>query len=183
MISTPAKWSCRHLAPRLLSSSSKTQQATKALSANLAELNKQAADLQSQLGEIGAPLKVFSFKLSEIAPLMPMIIAARSLRWPPGLRVSLRRMALAAELVDGDADRTALRKWLHAVAGGSRIRVAGMELVVAMAAAAWVLVAARDVAPLAAPFWSQPVLAAIAVVVVIAARVYRWRSTVLAISW
>ena len=162
---------------------SKTQQATKALSANLAELNKQASDLQSQLGEIGAPLKVVSFKLSEIAPLMPMIIAAALATLAVWTALSLRRMALAAELVDGDADRTALRKWLHAVAGGSRIRVAGMELVVAMAAAAWVLVAARDVAPLAAPFWSQTVLAAIAVVVVTAARVYRWRSTVLAISW
>ena len=91
-------------------------------------------------------------------------------------------MALAAELVDGDADRTALRKWLHAVAGGSRIRVVGVELVVAVAAVAWVLVAARDVAPLPAPFWSQPVLAAIAVAVVIAARAYRWLSAVRAIS-
>ena len=160
----------------------KTQQATKALSDNLAELNKQAADLQSQLGEIGAPLKVISFKLSEIAPLMPMIIAATLAALAAWAAVSLRRMALAAELVDDDADRTALRKWLHAVAGGSRIRAVGVELVVAVAAVAWVLVAARDVAVLPAPFWSQPIIAAIAVVVVIVARAYRWLSAEQALS-
>lgn len=160
----------------------KNQQAATALDATLAELDKRAADLQSQLGEVGAPLKIVSFKLSEIAPLMPLIIAATLAAIAAWTADGLRRMALAAELVGGEPDRTAIRKWLHAVAGGSRTRVAGAELAVAVASVAWVLTAARNVAPLPLPFLPQPILAAIAVAAVIAARAYRWHGADQAVS-
>ena len=160
----------------------KNQQVAAALSSTLAELDKRAAELQSQLGEIGAPLKVVSFKLAEIAPLMPLIIAAALAAIAAWTADGLRRMALAAELVSGEPDGTAIRRWLHAAAGGSRARVAAVELAVAIAAVAWVVIAARNVAHLSPPFLTQPILAVIAITVIVAARVYRWRSADLAVA-
>jgi len=154
---------------------SKNQQAARALNDALVELDKRAAELQSQLGEIGAPLKVVSFKLSEIAPLMPLIIAATLGAIGAWTAEGLRRMTLAAELVGDEADGTAIRTWLHASAGGSRARIAGIELAVAIASIGWVLAAAWNTAPLQPPFLTQPILAAIAVAGVVAARAYHWR--------
>jgi hypothetical protein len=160
----------------------KNQQAAAALNGALAELDKRAADLQSQLGEIGAPLKVISFKLAEIAPLMPLIIAATLAAIAAWTADGLRRMALAAELVGGEPDRTAIRRWLRAAAGGSRARVAAAEFAVAIASVAWVVMAARNVAHLPLPFLTQPIVAVIAIAVVVAARAYRWRSADQAVS-
>jgi hypothetical protein len=100
----------------------RNQQVATALNGTLAELDKRAADLQSQLGEIGAPLKVVSFKLSEIAPLLPLIIAAAIAAIAAWTADGPRRMALAAELVSGEADRTAIRM---ASCDGWRIARAG----------------------------------------------------------
>ncbi len=155
----------------------KNQQAARTLNNNLAELDKRAADLQSQLGDIGAPLKVISFKLSQIAPLTPLIIAVALAAIAAWTAEGLRRMTLAAGLVDDEADGMAIGRWLHAAAGGSRARVAGVELAVAIVSLAWVLVAAWNVAPLTPPFLTQPILSAIAVAVVVAARAFHWRRT------
>jgi len=160
----------------------KNQQAATALNSTLAELDKRAADLQSQLGEIGGPLKVVSFKLAEIAPLMPLIIAAALAAIAAWTGDGLRRMALAAELVSVESDRTTIRSWLHAAAGGSRARVATVEFAVAIVTVAWVVIAARNVAHLSLPFLTQPILAVIAIAVVVAARAYRWRSADQAVS-
>jgi hypothetical protein len=154
---------------------SQKQQVVTALNEGLAELNKRADDLQSQLREIGASLKVISFKLSEIAPLMPLIIAATLAALAAWTAESLRRMTLAAGLVGNEVDGKAIRAWLHAAAGGSRTRVAAVELAVAIACLAWVLIAAWNVALLPPPILTQPVLAAIALAVVVAARAYHWR--------
>jgi hypothetical protein len=154
---------------------SENQQAATALNDTLAELDRRAAELQSQLGEIGAPLRVVSFKLSEIAPLMPLIIAATLAAIAAWSAQGLRRMTLAAGLVDDKADGSAIRTWLHAAAGGSRARVAAVELAVAIASVAWVLFAAESVAAFPPPLLTQPILAAIAITVVVAARTYHWR--------
>jgi hypothetical protein len=159
----------------------RNQEAATDLNGTLAELNKRAADLQSQLGEIEAPLKVVSFKLSDIAPLMPLIIAAAIAVMAALTADGLRCITLAAELVGSEAERTAIRKWLHATVG-TRARVARSELAVTIAAAAWVLTAARQVAALPPSFLPQPILAAIAVVVVVVARVYRWHTAYQAVS-
>jgi hypothetical protein len=154
---------------------SKNQQAATALNDTLVELDRRAADLQSQLGEIGAPLKVVSFKLSEIAPFMPLIIATTLAAIAAWTAEGLRRMTLAAGLVGDETDGTAIRTWLRAAAGGSRARIASVELAVAVASVAWVLAAAWNVAPLPPPFLTQPILAAIAMAIVVAARTYHWR--------
>jgi hypothetical protein len=153
------------------------QEAARALNDSLAELDKRAADLQLQLGEIGAPLKVISFKLSQIAPLTPLIIASALAAIACWTGEGLRRMSLAAGLVNDEADAMAVRRWLHAAAGGSRARVARVELAVTIVSLAWVLLAAWNVAPLTPPFLTQPILAAIAVAVVVAARAFHWRRT------
>jgi hypothetical protein len=150
------------------------QQAGAALADKLAELDKRAADLQSQLGEIGGPLKVISFKLSEIAPLLPLIIAVFLAAIATWSAESLRRMTLAAKLVGDEADCAAIRTWLRASVGGSSARVAAVEIAVALASVTWVLLAAENVAFLPAPFLTQPILAATAVAVVAAARLYHW---------
>jgi hypothetical protein len=160
----------------------KNQQAATALNATLAELDKRAADLQSQLGGISAPLKVISFKLAEIAPLMALIVAATLAAIAVWTADGLRRMALAAELVSGESDRRAIRRWLHAAAGGSRARAAAVEFAVAIASVAWVAIAARSVAHLPPSFLTQPILAVIGIAVVVAARAYRWRSADQAVS-
>jgi hypothetical protein len=112
---------------------------------------------------------------------MPLIIAATLAAIAAWTADGLRRMALAAELVSGEPDRTAIRRWLHAAAGGSRPRVAAVECAVAIASIAWVAIAARSVAHLPLPF-TQPILAVIAMAVVVAARAYRWRSADQAVS-
>jgi hypothetical protein len=84
-------------------------------------------------------------------------------------------MTLAAGLVSSEADGAAIRTWLSAAAGGSRVRIAPMEIAVAVAAVVWVLTAAYTVASLWSSFLTQAILVLIAVVVVVAARTYRWR--------
>jgi hypothetical protein len=150
---------------------SKNQQAAKALNDALARLDKSAADLQSELGEIGAPLKVISFKLSEIAPFMPLIIAATLAAIAAWTAEGLSRMTLAAGLVNDEVDSRVIRRWLHAAAGGSRARIASVELAVAIASLAWVLAAAWNVRSLPSPFRSVVIAAA----VLVAARIYHWR--------
>ena len=61
-------------------------------------------------------------------------------------------------------------------------RVAAVEFAVAIASVAWVVIAARNVAHLPLPFLTQPILAVIAIAVVMAARTYRWRSADQAVS-
>jgi len=172
----------RKLSTQIADIVNKNQQAATALNATLAELDKRAADLQSQLGGIGAPLKVISFKLAEIAPLMSLIVAATLAAIAAWTADGLRRMALAADLVSGESDRLATRRWLHAAAGGSRTRVAAVEFAVAIVSVVWVAIAARNVAQLPPPFLTQPILAVIAITVVVAARAYRWRSADQAVS-
>jgi hypothetical protein len=153
----------------------KNQQTLTVLNEELGDLNKRAEDLQSQLGEIGAPLKVISFKLSEIAPLMPLIVAITLAALAAWTAQGLKHMTLAARLVGDKADGAAIRTWLNAAAGGSRSQVIAVELAVTIASLAWVVIAARNVAPLPPPFLTQPILAAIAVVVVVTARAHHWR--------
>jgi len=150
------------------------QEAAAKLSETLADLDKRAAELQSQLGEIGAPLKVVSFKLSEIAPLLPLIVAAALAAIAAWTAEGLRRMTVAAALVNGKDDVPVVNAWLRAAAGGSRMQIAWVELVVAIASIGWVLAAAWTVAALAPPFLTPPILTAIAVVGVVGARAYRW---------
>jgi hypothetical protein len=145
------------------------------LSDDLKDLDKRSNDLQSQLGEISAPLKVVSFRLSEIAPLMSLIIAITLAAIATWTAEGLRRMTLAAGLVGGEVDRAAVRTWLHAAAGGSRVRIAGVELAVAVASVAWVLAAALNVGSLPSLFLAQWILTVMAVAIVVAARAYRWR--------
>jgi hypothetical protein len=63
-----------------------------------------------------------------------------------------------------------------------RAWVAAVEFPVAIASVAWVVIAARNVAHLPLPFLTQPILAVIAIAVVVAARAYRWRSADQAVS-
>jgi hypothetical protein len=160
----------------------KNQQAEAALNERLAELDKHAAELQSQLGEIGGPLKVISFKLAQIAPLLPLIVAATLAAIALWTADGLQRMALAAELVDNGPDRAVILKWLRAVAGGSRAQIAAAELAVAVVCVAWVLLAARNVAPLPPAFLPQLVLTLIALALIVMARTQRWRSADRAVS-
>jgi PAS domain-containing protein len=153
----------------------KNQQAVTELKQTIAKLEERATDLQSQLGEIGTPLKVVSFRLTEIAPLLPLIIAATLAAIAAWTADGLRRMIVAAELVGDVADRTVIYQWLHASGGVSRVRVAGAELAVVMASVIWVLASAWNVRSLAPPFLTQPILTVIAVAVVVAARAYHWR--------
>jgi plasmid stabilization system protein ParE len=113
---------------------------------------------------------------------MALIVAATLAAIAVWTADGLRRMALAAELVSGESDRRAIRRWLHAAAGGSRARAAAVEFAVAIASVAWVAIAARSVAHLPPSFLTQPILAVIGIAVVVAARAYRWRSADQAVS-
>jgi len=153
---------------------SENKEAAAKLNDTLADLDKRAAELQGQLGEIGAPLKVVSFKLAEIAPLLPLIVAAVLAAIATWTAEGLRRMTLAAALVGGKDDAPVVHAWLRAAAGGSRVQIAWVELVVAIASIAWVLAAAWTVTSLPPPVLTPPVLTAIAVVGVVGARAYHW---------
>jgi hypothetical protein len=153
---------------------SENQEAAAKLNDTLVDLDKRAAELQSQLGEIGAPLRVISFKLTDIAPLLPLIVAAVLAAIATWTAEGLRRMTLAAALVGGKDDAPVVHAWLRAAAGGSRVQIAWVELVVAIASIAWVLAAAWTVTSLSPPVLTPPILTAIAVVGVVGARAYHW---------
>jgi hypothetical protein len=151
------------------------QSAANQLNDALKELETRAAALQAQIGEVGAPLKVISFKLAQIAPLMPLVIAIALAALAAWTADGLRRMTLSAQLVaDADAAK-AIRVWLRAAAGGSRPQLVATETALAIAALAWVIAAALNVESLPPPILTQPILAAIAVIIILGARAYHWR--------
>lgn len=162
----------------------KKKETTEALSTALDDLQKRAADLQSKLGDIGAPLKAVSFKLAEIVPLMPLTIAIALAAIAIWSADCLRRMSLASGLIDDDANRGVVRAWLRAAGGGSRAKTAVMATALTVLSAAWVLFAARDAFAFPSPFSfaSEPMLVAIAVVIVVVARAIHWHAADRAVS-
>ena len=144
------------------------------IGAALADLDKQAADLQSQLGELGGPLKVVSFKLAQLAPLMPLIVGLALGGITLWTADGLRRMSLAARLAGEEGEGRVVRTWLASAAGGSRPKIATLETSLGLISVAWVVVAARSVSSLAAPFLTPAMILTGAILVVVAARLYHW---------
>ena len=139
----------------------------------LADLEKQARDLQAQLGEIGEPLKVISIRLSLLAPLLPLVIALAIAALTLWRAEALRRMRFAAGLVSSGAEGDVLRRWLQEAAGGSARLLAAREMAIAGIAIAWVLAAWRGVRALPVPHLSDFEIVSLALAALIAARAYQ----------
>jgi hypothetical protein len=146
--------------------------ATNSVITDLAELEEQAKALQAQLGEIGAPLKVVAFKLSVLAPLLPLIIAGMAGAISIWSGETLRRMRLAASLVVGLEERRVSRAWLGDTAGGTLFLVVARELILGLLLIAWVLIAARTSWTLGPSGVSHPLVMLLAIVTLIASRSY-----------
>lgn len=140
----------------------------------LADLERQARELQAQLGEIGEPLKVVSVRLSVLAPLLPLVIALAIAALTLWRAEALRRMRFAASLVPSGAEGDVLRRWLLEAAGGSARLLAAREIVIAGIAIAWVLAAWRGVRVLPAPHLSEREIVGLALAALIVARAYHW---------
>jgi len=138
----------------------------------LERLDKQAADLQSQLGELGGPLKAVNFRLSQLAPLMPLIVGLALAGITAWSAEGLRRMSLAARLVGDESQGSIVKAWLVSTAGGSPRRIAVQEILLAIVSVGWVLAAAWTVSTLAVSF--RVPLVILAVAAVLAARLYHW---------
>jgi hypothetical protein len=151
------------------------------INAALAALDKQATDLQSQLGELGGPLKAVSFKLELLAPLLPLIVGVALAGFAIWGAEGLRRMTLAARLASDEPGRV-IRGWLKAAAGGSTFRLALQEVFFAALSVGWIILAARAVESLAVPFLRPPAILATAIGTVVAARLYHWYLAAAAIA-
>jgi methyl-accepting chemotaxis protein len=145
---------------------------TKQIDEALAELEKQARDLQAQLGEIGEPLKVVAVRLSLLAPLLPLVIALAIAALTLWRAEALRRMRFAAGLVPSGDEGDVLRRWLQEAAGGSVGLMAVREIVIAGIAIAWVLSAWQGVRALPVPHLSSFEIVSLALTALIAARAY-----------
>jgi hypothetical protein len=139
----------------------------------LADLEKQARELQAQLGEIGEPLKVISIRLSLLAPLLPLVIALAIAALTLWRAEALRRMRFAAGLVPSGAEGDVLRRWLQQAAGGSARLLAAREIAIAGMSIAWVLAAWRGVRALPVPHLSNCEIVSLALAALIAARAYQ----------
>lgn len=140
----------------------------------LTDLEKQARELQAQLGEIGEPLKIVSVRLAVLAPLLPLVIALAIAALTLWRAEALRRMRFAAGLVPSGAEADVLRRCLLEAAGGSAGLLAAREIVVSGIAIAWVLIAWRGVRALPAPHLSEREIIGLALAALVAARAYHW---------
>lgn len=140
----------------------------------LADLEKQARELQAQLGEIGEPLKVVSIRLSLLTPLLPLLIALAIAALTLWRAEALRRMRFAAELVPDGAEAGVLRRWLMQAAGGSTRLLVTREVLLTGAAVAWVLVAWASVRALSVQHLSAVEVLGLALAALMAARAYHW---------
>jgi hypothetical protein len=144
------------------------------VTAELAKLEQQAMELQTQLGTIGEPLKVISIRLSVLAPLLPLVIALTIAALSLWRAEGIRRMRFAAAQAPSGADGDLLRRWLQNVAGGSARVLAAREIAIAGIALAWVSAAQRAVHALPAPQLSAFEIIGLALAALIGARAYHW---------
>lgn len=144
------------------------------VAAELARLEEQAADLQTQLGAIGEPLKVISLKLSLLAPLLAAIIGFGVAALALWRAESLRRMSVAASAVVDAAHDKVIRSWLRSAAGGSPLLLLVWELASGAAAAAWVAAAWNATRSLPTPLLPSATVIGLALAAVAAAWAYHW---------
>lgn len=152
------------------------------VAAALADLEQQAKELQAQLGEIGGPLKIVSFRLAVLAPLLPVIIAGASGVASLLTAEALRRMCVAVTLTGDPGERDRLRPWLAEAAGRGRRRVTVRAVAISAVLGAWLLATLLVTRPLAAFFVPNAVLLAVALVFLAGCRFWLWRRSLRALS-
>ena len=152
------------------------------MAAELAALEEQAKELQTQLGAIGEPLKVISLKLSLLAPLLALIIGLGLAALALWRAESLRRMSVAASVVADAARDRVIRPWLRSAAGGSPALLLVRELASGAVAAAWVLAAWLATRSLPTPLLPSPAVIGLALAAVAAAWAYHWRRSAQALA-
>jgi hypothetical protein len=139
-----------------------------------AELEEQAKALEAQLGAIGEPLKVISVRLSLLVPLLPLVIGIGMAALALWRAESLRRMSVAAALVEDPSQKHVIRHWLQAAASGSAPLLAAWQVAAGTVAAVWVLMAWQSSRLLPAAPLSSGGIAAAALAVIVAAWLYHW---------
>lgn len=152
------------------------------VAAELAALEEQTKELQTQLGAIGEPLKVISLKLSLLAPLLALIIGLGIAALALWRAESLRRMSVAASVVSDAAQDRVIRPWLRSAAGGSPARLLVWELASGAVAAAWVLAAWLATRSLPTPLLPSMTVIAFALAAVAAGWAYHWHRATQALA-
>jgi len=150
------------------------EQTAKDLAAELENLDRQAREVQAQLGEIGGPLKVIAVKLDILAPVLPLIIGLAAAAMAVWRSEFLQRMRFAASLVEDDTQGRAVRGWLRSAAGGSAVRLTAKEIAIGAVMIAWVLAAGRSTSSLPAPFSSHMAIVGLAIAGVAVGGAYHW---------
>ena len=152
------------------------------VAAELAALEEQTKELQTQLGAIGEPLKVISLKLSLLAPLLALIIGLCVAALALWRAESLRRMSVAASAVADAAHDKVIRPWLRSAAGGSPILLLIWEGASGAVAVAWVLAAWNATRSLSAPLLPPSAILALALAAIAAAWAYHWHRAAQALA-
>jgi hypothetical protein len=152
------------------------------VTAELAKLEKQAGELQAQLGAIGEPLKVISLKLSLLAPLLALIIGLGVAALALWRAESLRRMSVAASVVVDAAQDKVIRSWLRSAAGGSPARLLLWELASGAAAAAWIVAAWSATRALPTPLLPSVTVIGLALAAMAAGWAYHWHRAAQALA-
>lgn len=144
-------------------------------------LNRQATELQAQLGKIGGPLGVVSFGLATLAPLLPAIIAAAS-----GICLlltvrALHRMRLAVERATTEEGRNLLQPWLLDTAGRNTLGATLWALAVTLSLVVWIGWVAWEVRTLPVPLLSPLAILALSIFVIVGIRLWLWWEAILSL--
>lgn len=150
------------------------QKASAEIAQELARLEAQAVELQAQLGELGGPLKVIAFKLSLLAPLLPLIIAAVIAGGSLWIAAALRKMCRALTLPIRSEQHANMQAWLKDIAGGTHRRLMLREGLILAVLLVWIVAAICLTRRIEAPLLPHALTAALSVLLVIAARGWLW---------
>jgi hypothetical protein len=158
------------------------EQLSQKLKDDLDELEEKSRELQSKFTELGGPLAVITFKLSQLAPLLPLIVAAAIAGGSLWIAQILRKMCLALALpVRGDQEPN-MKAWLRNIAGGDRRRLLAREGLILALLLAWIGAAIYLTQQFEAIWLPHALTGALSVILVIGARAWLWRRYGLALE-
>lgn len=151
------------------------EQLSQSLKDDLDRLEKKSEELQSKFTELGGPLAVVTFKLSQLAPLLPLVLAAAIAGGSLWIAQILRKMCLALALPIRSEQDSNMRVWLRSIAGGDDRRLLLREGLILALLLIWIGAAIWQTRGLEATLVPHMLTGAVAVLLVIGARAWVWR--------
>jgi hypothetical protein len=158
------------------------EQLSQKLEDDLDELEEKSKELQSKFTELGGPLAVITFKLSQLAPLLPLIVAAAIAGGSLWISQILRKMCLALALPIRSEQDSNMKVWLRNIAGGDRRRLLVREGLILALLLVWIGAAIWLTQKFETTLLPHTLTGALSVILVIGARAWLWQRNVLALE-